>query len=161
MRKAKKSSDGMKIKGMFRVHIDDNGKIVGDSGWRKNQVTDLGFQHYLVESLGSVSGSKYISHIALGTGTAPAAAATVLAGEITAASGRAAVTAAVVASKTLRLTATFVSSQAFTASKAIQNIGLFYTSAATTGSIFAGNQYTASNVATNQNVNATYDIVFS
>ena len=30
MSKAKKQQDGIKIKGMFRVHIEENGKIVGD-----------------------------------------------------------------------------------------------------------------------------------
>ena len=43
----------------------------------------------------------------------------------------------------------------------LKNIGLFNTSAATTGTVFAGNTYATSTCATNQNVNITYDIDFS
>lgn len=158
-----------KIKGMFRVHIEEDGKIVGDSGWRENLVTNLGFNEYLVKQLGtSLTGSK-ISHAALGTGGAPSAADTTLAGEVsTNGSGsvvRAAVTAASSSgSKTLRNTATFSSANSFlTASANISNIGLFGVSGPTTasGTLFAGNTYTSSAVATNQNVNATYDIIFA
>jgi len=158
-----------KIKGMFRVQIEENGKIVGDSGWRHNQITNLGFNEYLVKQLGTgLTGSK-ISHAALGTGGAPAASDTSLSGEVsTNGSGsvvRAAVTAATSSgSKTLRNTATFSSANSFiTASANISNIGLFGVSGPTTasGTVFAGNAFTSSAVATNQNVNVTYDIIFS
>lgn len=151
-------SDGIKIKGMFRITISEDDRIVGDSGWRENQVTNLGFNQYLVMSLGSIAGSKYITHLALGTGAAPATGDTTLSGEVT---KRAAVTAATSSgSKTLRLTATFASSDSFvTATRNISNIGLFNTSSG--GTLFAGNTYTSSSCATNQNVNATYDVIFS
>lgn len=160
MKRMKKANDGVKVVGMFRVRINEDGKIVGDSGWKKNQVTNLGFNQYLVMSLGSISGSKYVSHMAVGTGGAPAASDTALAGEQ---SVRAAVTAATSSgSKTVRFTATFDSAASFvTASKNLSNIGLFNTSTAAGGTLFAGNTYTSSAVATNQNVNATYDIIFS
>jgi hypothetical protein len=47
--------------------------------------------------------------------------------------------------------------------KANLNVGLFNVSGPTTasGTLFAGNTYTSSSCATNQNVNATYDIIFS
>lgn len=156
----KKAKEGVKVVGMFRLNITEDGKIVGDSGWKKNQVTNLGFNQYLVSALGSIAGSKYVSHVALGTGGAPAASDTSLAGEQ---SVRASVTAATSsASKTVRFTATFDSAVSFvTASKNISNIGLFNTSTAAGGTLFAGNTFTSSAVATNQNVNATYDIVFS
>lgn len=158
MSKAKKASDGIRIKGMFRVHIDDDGKIVGNSGWKTNQVTNLGFNQYLVSTLGAIAGSKQLTFMAIGTGGAPAAADTALAGEQ---SVRAAITAATSSgSKTLRCTATFNSSASFvTATKNLSNIGLFNTSSG--GTIFAGNTYTSSACATNQNVNATYDIIFA
>ena len=150
--------ENINIKGMFRIHITEDGKIVGDSGWVENQVTNLGFNQYLVSSLGSIAGSKYISHVGLGTGGAPAAGDTSLAGET---DKRTSVTAATAAgSKTLRLTATFGSSDSFvTAARNISNIGLFNTSAG--GTIFAGNTYASSSCATNQDVNATYDIIFA
>lgn len=153
-----KVQEGLKVKGMFRVTIDENGKTIGDSGWRENQIVNLGFNDYIVKSLGSISGSKYISHMALGSGGAPAAADTSLAGEVV---KRAAVTAASSSgSKTLRLTATFSSSDSFvTNTQNLSNIGLFNTSAA--GTLFSGNTFASSSCATNQNVNATYDVIFA
>lgn len=155
-----KPQDGVKVKGVYRVQISEDGKVVGDSGWKQNLVTNLGFNQYLVSSLGSGLTGKVVSHMAIGTGGAPVAADTTLTGEQ---SVRAAVTAATSSSsKTLRLTATFDSTASFvTASKNISNIGLFNTSTAATGTIFAGNTFTSSACATNQNVNATYDIIFS
>lgn len=155
----KNTNDGIKVKGMFRVNITEDGKVVGDSGWKKNQITNLGFNQYLVGSLGNISG-KAVTHAALGTGGAPAASDTSLAGEQ---SVRAALTNATSSSsKTLRNTATFSSANSFvTASKNISNIGLFNTSTAAGGTLFAGNTYTSSTVATNQDVQVTYDIIFA
>lgn len=162
------SKEGMKVKGMFHLQIEENGKIVGDSGWQENQVTNLGFNN-IVNQLGtSLTGSK-ISHAALGTGGAPAASDTSQTGEVvTNGSGsvvRAALTAATSSgSKTLRNTATFSSANSFiTASANISNIGLWATSGPTTasGTLIAGNTYTSSALATNQNVNITYDLIFA
>src|SRR5687767_8323197 len=80
----KAPKDSLKIKGMFRLHIEDGptGKIVGDSGWIENQVTNVGGFLNIVNQLGtSLTGSK-ISHAALGTGGAPAATDTTQAGEV-------------------------------------------------------------------------------
>jgi hypothetical protein len=150
--------DAIKLKGMFRVQINENGKIVGDSGWQKNQVTNLGFNQYVVSSLGSIAGSKYITHAALGSGTVPGAAATTLDGEVEV---RKAVTAATSSSsKTLNLTATFASADSFvTNTQNISNIGLFNTSSG--GTLFAGNTYASSSCATNQAVNITYNLTFA
>ena len=150
--------DGLKIKGMFRVQLNEDGKVVGDSGWKTNLITNDGFNDYLCKALGAVSGSKQISHLALGTGSTPAATDTTLSGEV---QKRQAVTAATSSSsKTIRFTGTFSSANSFvTATANISNIGLFNSSS--TGTLFAGNTFASSAVATNQNVNATYDIIFS
>lgn len=160
-----KSKDTVHVKGFYRLQITEDGphgkvKVVGDTGWKKNLVVNLGFQDYLVKLLGAQSGSKQISHVALGTGGAPSAADTSLAGELTnhSAYARVAPTVAVVSSKTLRFTGTFNSS-VVTANANISNIGLINTSSG--GTIFAGNTYTSSTLATNQNVNITYEIRFS
>lgn len=152
--------DGIRIKGMYHVVINEKGKIVGDSGWLENQVCNDGFNDYLCRLIAGTTGSKQITHIALGTGTAPGAAATTLPGEL-AENVRKAITAATSStSKTIRLTATFGSSDNFvTATRNISNIGLFHQS--TGGTIFAGNTYNSSSCATNQDVNVTYDIIFS
>lgn len=156
-----------KLKGFFRVNIteDVNGKqkIVGDSGWKENQVTNLGIQDYLVDALLGNAGNKAVSHMALGTGAAPASNATALLGEIThAADSRKSVTTSIVASRTAQFTAAFNSVDSFvTAALNISNVGLFETSTTEGGTVFAGNTYTSSSLATNQNVNVTYQIRFS
>lgn len=162
--KAKKTRDTIKVRGFFRVQINEDGKgIIGDSGWRKNQVVNLGFDQFLCQTLGGMAGSKTISYVALGTGSAPGATATSLDGEIThATNSRKTVSPSTVASKTLQLTAAFNSADSFiTASVNISNIGLFNTSQTSAGTIFAGNTYASSALATNQSVNATYQIRFS
>lgn len=161
MQELEESTPGewLRVRGFFRLQIEDQtGEIVGDSGWRENQVTNLGFNQYLVMSLGSISGSKYITHAALGTGGAPAAADTSLAGEV---EKRQAVTAATSStSKTLDLTFTFSSANSFvTNTQNISNVGLANTSSG--GTIFAGNTYASSACQTNQNVNGSYRIIFA
>lgn len=150
--------DAIRVRGFYRVQIEEDGKIVGDSKWRENQVVNLGFNDFLCQLLGDMGGSKQISHAALGTGTAPGAVDTTLQGEVEV---RTAITAATSStSKKLRFTATFSSAGNFvTTTMALQNIGLF--NSLTVGALFAGNTYATSNCATNQNVNVTYDVDFT
>jgi len=156
------ASSSANVRGFFRVNISENGKLVGDSGWRENQVTNLGINQYLVNWLvGDTANGKSITHMALGTGGAPASSDTSLAGEPTN-SKRATVSTSVVSSRTAQFTAAFNSSDSFlTASANISNIGLFNTSSTGAGTIFAGNTFASSSVATNQSVNATYQIRIS
>lgn len=157
--------DGVKIRGFFRLQIEDGatGKIVGDSGWVQNTVPVDGKLGYLVKSLGSISGSSYLSYAGIGEGSAPATNSTSLESECTgtdSAVQRAALTMASSGSTALRCTGTFSSGDSFvTATENIANIGLFGLSAA--GTIFAGNTFASSSCATNQNVNFTYDITFT
>lgn len=153
-----KEETALRVKGMFRVTLTEDGRILGDSGWRENIVTNLGFNQYLVSAIGAIAGSKQVSHLALGTGALPAATDTSLGGEVV---KRQAVTAATSSSsKTVRFTGTFDSANSFvTSTQNISNIGLFNSSA--TGTLFSGNTYTSSACATNQNVNVTYDLVFA
>jgi len=151
--------DGIKVKGSYRLHlVAETGEIVGDSGWLQNQITNDGFDQFLAKALGAIAGSKQVSHMAIGSGTVPGATATSLNGEVV---KRAAVTAASSSSsKAVRFTATFDSAASFvTNTQNIANVGLFNSSA--TGTLFAGNTFASSSVATNQSVYATYDITFS
>lgn len=148
------SSDRVGVRGFYRLQISNqDGRVAGDSGWRENQVVNLGFQDYLAATLGAVSGSKQITYAMLGTGTAPGAADTSLNGEITdAAATRCAVTPTTIASKTVQFAFT-LASNVYTAAKTIQNVGLInHSSTATAGTIFSGNTYTTSALATNQSV---------
>jgi len=163
MAKNKKGTqDGIRAQGFFRIQINDNGKVVGDSGWKKNQVVNLGFQDYLSKTLGGMSGSKTISYAMLGTGTAPGAADTALDGEITdVATARCAVTPTTIASKTVQFAFT-LASNVYTEAKTIRNVGLInHSSTATAGTIFCGNTFTTSALATNQSVNGSYQIRMS
>ena len=155
--------NGIKLRGFFRLNITEDGKVVGDSGWKENTVTNLGVQDYLVDALLGNAGNKSVTHMALGTGTAPAAAGTALEGELThAADARKAVSTSIVDSKTGQFTAAFNSADSFiTTTVTIQNVGLFETSTTEGGTVFAGNTYTTSSLATNQNVNVTYQIRFT
>lgn len=144
--------DSAKPRGFYRVQITEGGKgVVGDSGWKENTVTNDGIQQYLVNWLvGDTSNGKSITHAALGTGGAPVVTDTALSGEVV---KRQAVTTSVVASRTAQFTAQFASANSFvTNTQNISNIGLFNTSSAATGTVFAGNTYASSSCATNQNV---------
>lgn len=171
MKKTSGHSDGLKVRGFFRVQLTEDGKgVVGDSGWRENQVTNDGIRQYIVGWLVSGTG-KSVTHMALGTGGAPAATDTTLSGELfhkstnATTNSRAAVSTSVVASGTAQFTAQFSSANSFvTASADISNIGLFetyLTSLGNAGTLFAGNTYASSTCATNQSVNATYQIRFA
>jgi hypothetical protein len=151
----------VRARGFFRLKLVEDDKVVGDSGWRENTVVNLGFDQYLCQTLAGMAGSKTVSHAAIGTGTAPGAAATSLDGEITDAAGcRCAVTPTTIASKTVQFAFT-LNSNVITQAKTIQNVGLFNTSTTNTGTIFAGNTYTTSAFATNQSINGSYQIRFS
>lgn len=157
MRKSIK--ENAKPRGFYRIQITEGGAVVGDSGWKENTVTNLGVNQYLVNWLvGDTSNGKSVTHAALGTGGAPAATDTTLSGEVEV---RATVSTSVVASRTAQFTAQFASANSFvTATANISNIGLFNTSTQGAGTLFAGNTYASSSCATNQNVNATYQIRF-
>jgi len=155
------NTEGIRARGFYRLKIRENGQVVGDSGWRKNTVVNLGFQDYLCQTLGGMAGSKTVSFAILGTGTAPGATDTSLNGEITDASNmRMAVTPTTIASKTVQFAFT-LNSNIITAAKTIQNVGLINTSTTNIGTIMAGQTYTTSALATNQVVNGSYQIRFS
>lgn len=154
-------ADAVRVRGFFRLQIEDGptGKIVGDSGWKANMITNTGFQHYMVELMSSEAGSSKVTHCALGKGTAPGVAGTSLESEHVV---RETVVLAELGSKTLQVTCTLASGISFvTDAQTLVNVGLFATSTQAGGSILCGNIYASSSVNTNQNVNVTYQIQFA
>jgi hypothetical protein len=153
MRKKEKLS----VRGFYRLQIVDaeTKKICGDTGWRENTVVNLGFQDYICASIGAVAGSKQVSHMAIGTGTAPGVSDTSLQGET---GQRVTTTNSVVSSKTLQATAQFAGTN-MGSTCTIQNVALVNTSSG--GTILCGTTYATSQWASNQNVNATYQLRFS
>lgn len=150
-------SEAIKVRGTYRICIADDNTVVSDSGWVRNALTNIGFSDYICKLIGKISGSKQITHVALGTGSTPGLTDTALSGEV---SKRAAVSASLSSdSRVLVLLATFYSSNSFvTASKVLQNIGLFESSSG--GYVFSGGTYATTTVLTNQNVYITYTITF-
>jgi hypothetical protein len=160
-----KIGNKINVAGFFRLNIidhkDGKKKVVGDSGWCKNLVTNLGFQHYFVEAAGAIAGSSQVSYFALGIGTQPGATATSLDSELTdAAACRFTMTPSVVSSKTLQMLGT-LASNVITANRTINNVGVFAVSSVTAGSILCGNTYATSQLQTNQSVNITYQLKFA
>jgi hypothetical protein len=152
--------DSVAVRGMFRVRIvNEDGSFAGDSGWFNNNIMNEGFRQYLVMALGSISGSKYISHLALGTGGTVATDQTAMAGEV---GTRTAVTASstVAGSLTLALLATFAAGwHTSGVAHNISQIGAF--NSVSGGTAFAVQTFASSSCASNQAVQATHSIVFS
>ncbi len=156
-----KSKDGIVTKGFYRLNIvNPDGSVAGDTGWKQNQIVNNGYQQFLMYLLAGSAGSIRPSHAALGTGTIPASAATSLAGELTEATGRCALTTGTSGSKTVNYTFTLASG-VIAAASTINNVGLFSGSTQAGGTLMAGNTYATSSLATNQAVNGTYAISFA
>ncbi len=148
------------VRGFFRAQVEEGGRIVGDTGWRENQVLNDGITQYLIDWLRGGSG-KAVTHMAIGTGGAPASNDTTLSGQV--ANGkRAAVSTSIVSSRTAQFTAAFASSDSFlTATANISNVGLVNTSATNLGTFLCGAAFASSAIATNNNLNITYQVRFS
>lgn len=149
------------VRGFFRAQVEDEtGRIIGDSGWRENQVLNDGITQYIIDWLRGGTG-KAVTHMAIGTGGAPASNDTTIAGQ-PADSKRAAVSTSIVASRTAQFTAAFNSVDSFlTATAAISNVGLVNTSATNLGTFLCGAAFASSSIATNNNLNITYQVRFS
>lgn len=155
------STDKIKARGFFRLNVvNPDGSIAADTGWKRNQIVNNGYQDFLMYLLAGSAGSLRASHAALGTGTVPGSAATTLPGELTESAGRMALTTGTSGSKTVNYTFTLNSGVIANAST-IQNVGLFSGSTQGGGTMFAGNTYATSSLATNQAVNGTYAIAFA
>jgi len=156
-KKPEPAGDGIKIHGFYRLRLTEGDgdvpdKIVGDSGWCQNTITNEGFDDFLCRLLAAQASSKQVNYIAIGTGTAPNVTHSTLDGEIMASTQRKTVTVSVSGSKTVRFTATFYSSDNFlTGASNLRNIGLFESNA-TDDILFAGSTYASSSCNTNQNV---------
>lgn len=155
------AKDTTRTRGFFRLNIvNPDGSIADKGAWRENQIVNNGYQDFLMYLLMGSAGSLRPSHAALGTGTVPASNATTLAGELTETAGRMALTTGSSGSKTVVYTFTLASG-VIAAASTIQNVGLFSGSTQGGGTMFAGNTYATSSLATNQAVNGTYNIAFA
>lgn len=151
------------VKGFFRLQIMDHTgkkpKVVGDSGWRQNQITNAGYSNFIIGPMIGANSSS-IAFGALGTGTAPASSDTGLLGELGSSNARFAIAGVLTGTKSAQWTGS-LNSGVYGATAAINNVGLFAVSTTRVGTVAAGNTYATSTLQTNQTVNLTYSITFS
>ena len=149
----------IKVKGFFRAQIvNKRGKIVGDSGWRKNQITNNGWNSCLVAGPIGAAGSYKAAFGALGTGTdAIASDATAVVGTLNSTSDAyIALATSVVSSKTARVT--FQHDGSLGSGNVAQE-GLF--SGQTSGGMVCGNSFNSSALGAAQSINITHELRFS
>lgn len=144
------------LRGFLRVKMGEDGpdgkpKIVGDSGWVENQITNLGWEKYIMSSIGSVAGSLYVKRCALGTGGIPASDATACPGETRRSTN---IGVATSGSFTLQFTTNFVSG---TAGGNI-DVCCLVNDTASAGTIMCGTSFSSSTWASNQAVSVTYEL---
>ena len=144
------------LRGFLRVRLgedDENGvpKIVGDSDWVENQITNLGWEKYIMSSIGSVAGSLYVKRCALGTGGIPASNATACPGETRRSTN---IGVATSGSFTLQFTTNFASG---TAGGDI-DVCCLVNDTASDGTIMCGTSFASSTWASNQAVSVTYEL---
>jgi hypothetical protein len=145
------------VAGFGRVQLVNakTGKIEGDSGWCKNAITQVGFQDYLVATLGATTGSKQATVLALASQTdAGASTQTSLTGEF---GGRKTANRAIVSSQTLRMTANWATDEA--TQSELGAIGAYNTTSG--GSVMNALTYATSQKTTDQQLNATLEFRFS
>jgi len=152
------AKDAVQLKGFLHIQLgrDKDGELIieGDSGWVENQIVNLGWQDYILASIGSVAGSKYVKRAILGTGGAPASNATAISGETTRSSSINAVTSG---SFTLRFTTQWASGAHPGGTPDINVAGLI-NDTASGGTILCGQSFTSSTWNSNQGVSLTYEI---
>jgi len=146
--------------GFFRVAIvNEDGTIVGDSGYQHNLIVSGGLTNYLTYVFAASAGSSIIGMAALGSGSLVATNATIIPnGQSTSLYKTVSKTFITRAASSDGDTARFLATWASGTSTAnISNVGLV----ATTGvGFFCGGTYASSSVASNQAINLTYDVVF-
>ncbi len=145
------------IRGFTRLQITDKktGKVIGDTGYLKNTITNYGFANCLVASPIKATGSIQVAGILLGSsGDAIATNATKLGASLSKYYSTVAISS-VVASLTARLSASFDGTlDAVT----LKEVGLLSVS---NGSLICGNTFASSALATTQDVNVTYELRYS
>lgn len=163
-KKAKIPKVALAVEGFYRVNILDNGKVVGDSGWKHNLIPSGGLTKFISQSFASSSGST-VDYIALASDQSSLASdSTALSGEYTGTKhlqvGTKQITtrASSTSGDTVRFLGIFTSNGVFQGVSTIAAIGLYAGTAAS--QIFCGGSFASSTLGSNQAINCTYDVVF-
>jgi hypothetical protein len=149
------AKDGVKIRGFMRGQLVDakTGKIVGDTGWGRNKLTNTGLADLANLLVGS--GGYTVGYAALGTQTA---SINMTATDISHENSFVAVTTSTSGTGNATFTCSFAGS-ANSATLTIGSFGLFKTNSA--GSLIAARTYASSQMTTSQNFNVTHAISFA
>ena len=166
-KKAKEAFVG--VSGFYRVNITDpDGTVKGDSGYKKNVVSNLGVANYLAYAFASSGGSTALTpkYMQLGSLQSSHASSLVnvtgafdLSVAASISSTQHTTRADQTSGHTVRFLATFVSNSLATTTRTIAAIGLFHTTNAT--SAMCAGSFASSTLGSAQAINCTYDIVFS
>ena len=156
------SNKEVKVRGFIYTQIlgkDENGraKVVGDSGWKQNTVTNFGLNNACAGAAIGASGSKQVGYAALASqSTTVNATQVLLLGTSNACNS---VAPSTVATGKAKCTVSFHGSD-MGGTMTIGAIGLHSTNSASTDMI-AGATFSTSQFASDQSVNATYQLEFS
>jgi hypothetical protein len=154
-----KQRDEIRVRGFFRGQLKDahSGKVVGDTGWRRNTITNYGLDNACAGASIGASGSCQALSAALATqSTAVNATQISLAGVENAVID---LTPSTVATGTARNTGSFAGSDN-SDTLTIGSIGLHSNTNSATD-MLSGQTFTTSQMATNQNFDFTYEWRFS
>ena len=150
------------VKGFFRAQIvDKKGKIVGNSGWKKNVITVNGWSLGLAANAFKIANSEQAAYGILGKGSdAVASNASSVISTLNSSS------AAYISLATQALTTAASGASARVTFQYDGSLGsgdimqVCLHSAATTGGMMCGNTFSSSALATSQSCNITYDLQF-
>lgn len=149
------AKDGVRIRGFMRGQLVDakTGKIVGDTGWGRNKLTNYGLQD-LANLLAGNSGVA-VGYGGIGTQTA---SVNMTATDIDHENSYQAITTSTSGTGNATFTCSFAGANN-SATLTIGAFGLYKTNSA--GSLIAARTYTASQMTTAQNFNVTHVISFA
>jgi hypothetical protein len=149
------SKDGLKIRGFMRGQLVDakTGKIVGDTGWGDNKLTNYGLTN--LANLLCGSGGVSVGYGALGT---QLSTVNMTATDIMHENSFQAINTSTSGTCTATFTCSFAGVNN-SATLTIGSFGLFKTNSA--GSLIAARTYASSQMTTAQNFNVTHQIQFS
>ncbi len=153
------SKDTIKVRGFFRGQLKDakTGKIMGDTGWRPNTLTNYGLNNACAGAAFGASGSQQVRSACLATQvTAVDATQISLVGVENQVE---ALTPSTVATGTARVTGSFAGANN-SDTLTIGSIGLHLSSNSATD-LLSGQTFASSQMATNQNFDFTYEWRFS
>jgi hypothetical protein len=159
--------EGVKIRGVFRVAIEEDGEIVWDSGDLENQITYDGWRVFLAGSLINYSGSTMrAGYIAIGTGSTQNASASTMTGEIGGGTIRQAITTGANSGSVVTATSGASASMCVTFPSGstgmtgnIGNVGIY--SGSSGSGFFAGGTFATQALSSNQAVQVSYAVGFN